>query len=432
MATNTRAIAAKVLGEVLTGKSLNQVLPPALDRVPLRDRGLLQQLCYGTLRQEPQLQAVLKQVLGKPLKDKDADIQGLLLCGLYQLQHTRIPDHAAVGETVGATKTLKKPWARGMVNAILRRFQREGVQLLTNLDDAAATSHPRWLYQSLQQQWPENLTAILDANNSQPPMTLRVNSARLSREACLEKLAAADIEACAGELGPHAIYLSQAVDVSSLPGFDLGELSIQDESAQLAAMVLDASPGDRVLDACAAPGGKSCHILELQPELEELVAADIDHSRLERVEQNLERLALRATIIATDAAKPDAGLATESFDRILVDAPCSATGVIRRHPDVKLLRRESDIAQMAAQQLDIITGLWPLLKRGGSLLYATCSVLKEENDEVVEEFLSQQPDAQLGVIDANWGTATVTGRQVLPQEDGPDGLFYARLRKTAV
>ncbi len=431
MPLEARAAAATALGDVLAGQSLNQVLPPLLSRVGERDRGLVQQLCYGTLRHAPRLQALLQQLLSKPLRDKDRDIQGLLLCGLYQLDDMRIPDHAAVAATVGATRSLRKNWAKGVTNAVLRRYLREREELLAGLDEAALASHPGWLLQLLRQQWPDAADDIVQSNNEQPPMTLRVNARRTSRETALQNLAREGVEASAGNISPQAIRLVQAREVLDIPGFSAGHLSVQDEAAQVAALLLEAAPGDRVLDACAAPGGKTCHILELQTQLKELVAMDLDEQRLARVGENLQRLGLQATLVAADAAAPPAQLALESFDRILVDAPCSATGVIRRHPDVKLLRRETDIQTMAQQQLRILQGLWPLLRRGGRLLYATCSVLDEENSQVVARFLQTQADARLGQTRADWGLPVKCGRQLLPTPGGTDGLFYALLYKQA-
>ena len=430
MAMATRAAAARVLADVLAGKSLNQALPPRLEQVNPRDRGLLRQLCYGSLRLAPRLLAMLDQMLDKPLKAKDRDLQGLLLCGLYQLDATRIPDHAAVDATVAATRDLKKQWARGMTNAILRRYQRQREQLAANLDEAAALSHPRWLYRALQRQWPQAAAAIIHANNSQPPMTLRVNARKVTRQDYLRQLAGQGIEAAAGTLCADAVRLASPCDVADLPGFADGLASVQDEAAQMAATLLDAQPGDRVLDGCAAPGGKTCHLLERQPAVAELVAMDIDEGRLHRLRENLARLGLSARVVAGDGAHPPAALRAGSFDRILVDAPCSATGVIRRHPDVKLLRRATDIPQLAAHQLAILQGLWPLLKPGGVLLYVTCSLLDEENSGVVARFLDAQSTAQSLTPALAWGAATAHGRQLLPQADGPDGLFYALLQKT--
>ena len=260
-------------------------------------------------------------------------------------------------------------------------------------------------------------------------MSLRVNSRALTAGAYLEKLLTAGIAASAGQLCPQGIRLELPLDVNALPGFTEGEVSVQDEAAQLAAILLEAQAEDRVLDACSAPGGKACHILELQPALGELVAADVDGLRLEKVRENLDRLKLKATLLTVDAAAPAGFIAPASFDRILVDAPCSASGVIRRHPDVKVLRRPEDIESMAAQQLAILMGLWPALKPGGLLLYATCSIFDEENSQVVEKFLRQQPDAGHEIPAGSWGEVASYGRQLLPSDDGPDGLFYSFLRK---
>ena len=429
MNTDVRAAAARVVAAVLGGMSLNRVLPGKLKEVSERDRALLQQLSYGTLRQGPRLDAILKQLLDKPLRDKDRDVRGLLLCGLYQLDSTRVPDHAAVAATVDATRALKKHWAKGMTNAVLRRYLREREQLTEALDQAAAACHPTWLFQTILKQWPAAAAGIIDANNQQPPMTLRVNLNQVSRGDYLASLEGLGIAAKAGSLSNHAIQLATPIDVWDLPGFSSGTVSVQDEAAQMAALLLQAQAGERVLDACAAPGGKACHILELQPQLGELVAMDIDTLRLQKVSDNLTRLGLTATLVTGYAIEPPASLAAASFDRILVDAPCSASGVIRRHPDVKLLRRESDIALLADQQLRILQGLWPLLKSGGSLLYATCSIIDEENSQVVQRFLTAQSDAVPSSLEMP-GSGTVTvGHQLLPSAGGTDGLFYATLKK---
>ena len=429
MPLDCRVAAARVLAQVLGGSSLNSAMPPLLTQVPPRDRGLLQQLCYGTLRQQPRLQALLSPLLAKPLKERDRDLQALMLLGLYQLEDTRIPPHAAVSATVAATRGLRKQWARGLVNAVLRRYQRERESLCSALDEAAAAAHPRWLHQALWQQWGEAAGSIIEANNRQPPMSLRVNLGLNSRDEYLASLRAAQIEARPGGLAPEGVRLAQPLDVAALPGFEAGLASVQDEAAQLAAHLLGTAPGERVLDACAAPGGKTCHILELQPRLAQLVAMDLEPRRLERVAENLARLGLRAELLCADAAAPPPELTAGGFDRILVDAPCSASGVIRRHPDVKLLRREGDIPALAQQQLRILRGLWPLLGPGGTMLYATCSVLEEENSRVVQAFLQQCPEAQLRLPDASWGVPRSHGRQLLPDPAGADGLFYALLYK---
>jgi len=429
MPLDSRAAAATVVGRVLGGRSLDRALPAALELVAQRDRGFVQQLCYGTLRQAPRLQRLLEQLLDRPLRDRDRDLHGLLLVGLYQLTGTRVPDHAAVAATVAATRALQKHWARGLTNAVLRRFLRERDALVAALDPAAANAHPHWLYHRLREQWPDHLPAIVEAGTKQPPMTLRVNALRQSREAYLVRLADCGLAASPGALADTAVYLADAVDVDALPGFAEGAVSVQDEAAQLAANLLGAGPGERLLDACAAPGGKTCHLLEVQPALAELVAMDVDGTRLARVRDNLKRLDYKATVIAADAAAPPAEFGATGFDRILVDAPCSASGVLRRHPDVKLLRRESDIAQLAARQLDILRGLWPLLRPGGCLLYVTCSILQEENSAVIRDFQRQHDNARIETPDVDWGVPVDGGRQLLPAAGGPDGLFYSLLRR---
>lgn len=430
MAGDCRAAAARVLARVAAGQSLNQALPEQLPSVAPRDTALLRELCYGTLRLWPRLEGLAGQLLDKPLRGKDRDVYALILLGLYQLGETRVPDHAAVASTVGATRSLGKGWARGLVNAVLRRYLRERDALEAALTGAAIAAHPPWLMKRLLREF-DQADALIAANNSRPPMTLRVNLSRIDREAYLQSLQEAGIAARPGTLADSALYLAEPVDVGLLPGWEAGLVSVQDEAAQLAASVLDPRPGERILDACAAPGGKSCHLLERQPEVAELVALDIDEERLLRVRENLARLQLEATALAGDGSRPPAALAAASFDAILADAPCSASGVIRRHPDVKLLRRASDITQLAAQQLAILQGLWPLLKPGGRLLYVTCSVLEEENSAVVGRFLELQEDARESGTAIPWGEPREHGRQLAPRTNGPDGLYFALLEKRA-
>jgi len=430
MTTDTRAAAALAIAGVLEGGSLNQLLPAALETVGARDRGLLQQLCYGTLRYYPRLQPQLRQLLSKPLKTRDRDIEALLLLGLYQLEETRVPDHAAVAATVAATKALNKTWAKGLCNAVLRSYLRQRQDLPGKLSPAALAAHPDWLFDALQRDWPAQAAAIVAANNEQPPMVLRVNRQHGSRDDYLTALAAAGIAASAGRLAPESIYLQQAVDVAALPGFAAGWASVQDEAAQLAAQLLAPRAGERVLDACAAPGGKACHLLELEPSIV-LTAMDIDASRLQRIQDNLQRLSLRAEVLQGNATAPPAALLERRFDRILVDAPCSASGVIRRHPDVKLLRREDDIPALAAQQLWILQGLWPLLQPGGTLLYVTCSVLEAENSAVVARFLEATGDAALQPLTVP-GEQRSHGVQLLPVSGGTDGLFFSLLLRRRI
>ncbi|WP_163830696.1 16S rRNA (cytosine(967)-C(5))-methyltransferase RsmB [Spartinivicinus ruber] len=428
-----RMVAAKAIKEVINqGQSLSQILPQFSQQVAPRDRSLLQELCYGTLRWYFRLSSCSKQLLEKPLKSKDADIFALILLGLYQLVYTRVPAHAAISETVSACQTLKKNWAKGLVNGVLRQFQRQQQQLLEQADltPETLTSHPDWLRELLVHHWPDHWQQIIEANNSHPPMTLRVNLNKTTREEFINRCDQANIETTPCRFAQSAVTLKQPTPVQQIPGFNEGLVSVQDEAAQLSATLLDLQPGQRVLDACAAPGGKTCHILEMEPELAEVIALDLDSQRLSKVKENLHRLDLNCQVIAGDASKPFSWWDGREFDRILLDAPCSATGVIRRHPDIKVLRRPEDIDNLAETQHSILSSLWQLLKPGGRLVYATCSVIPEENAEVVLNFLENHADAALSPINANWGIETGTGRQLLPQVEGQDGFFYACLLKT--
>lgn len=425
-----RALAATALAAVAGhGQSLGFHLSRAENDVKPRDRALLRELCYGTLRWHPQLSALIKPLLQKPLKERDTDLHQLLLVGAYQLLYTRIPDHAALAATVEACRALGKTWATGLVNGVLRTLQREHEIRLAQLSPAAQVAHPEWLWQRLQNDWPEQAAEIFAANNQHPPMCLRVNTRQSPRAEYQRQLTGRGIEATPCAWAETGLRLANPIDVFELPGFAEGAVSVQDEAAQLAAPLLDLQPGQRVLDACCAPGGKTGHILEAQPQLAALWALDSDAARLTRVAENLARLGLTAHLLAGDARTPAAWWDGELFDRILLDAPCSGTGVIRRHPDIKLLRTAADISQFAQLQAELLRALWPLLTVGGVLVYATCSVLPEENTDVVSAFLRDTPDASEWAIADAWGLPQTAGRQLLPQTDGSDGFFYARLRK---
>lgn len=432
---NPRLAAARALTAVLSGKaSLGSSLPPQLDKVEHHDRALAQDLAFGAARWQPRLQLLAEKLLEKPFKAADKDVEALLLVGLYQLLHSRIPEHAAISETVGCAGALKKPWAKGLLNAVLRRAQREHEALLAELDrdPVLHTAHPRWLQKSLKAHWPEHWQAICAANNAHPPLILRVNRRHGSRDDYLVELRAAGIEAAPCDFSRDGVRLLQPCDVTSLPGFSEGRVSVQDEAAQLAAELLELAPGQRVLDACAAPGGKTCHLLEVEPRLAEVVAVDLEAKRLARVRENLERLQLEATLIAADGRDTGAWWDGQAFQRILLDAPCSATGVIRRHPDIKLTRKAEDIPALATLQGELLDALWPTLAPGGILLYATCSVLPTENSDTIAAFLARTTDAQELAIAGEFGLQPEHGRQLLPQLDGHDGFYYAKLIKTAV
>lgn len=400
-----------------------------LPKVKEQDRGLCQQLCYGVLRIQPTLSFISQQLLKKPFKSKDADIGALLLCGLYQLRDMRTPAHAAISETVNAAKSLGKNWATGLLNACLRNYQRQQPQLEEKLQQAASArdAHPEWLLNQYQQDWPENWQQVVQANNQQPPMMLRVNQQQTTVSSYLQKLNDHDIAAEALPQCQHGVLLTKACDVSLLPGFDNGMVSVQDGAAQLVTDILDIKPGQRILDACAAPGGKSCHILETEPS-NALIALDISAERLKQIEQNTTRLKLPAQLIAADAADTNNWWDGELFDRILIDAPCSGSGVIRRHPDIKLLRRPEDIYTLAVTQQALLDKLWPLLKADGLMVYTTCSAFKQENEQQIDGFLQRHPDAEEVRLSQAPATARPFGYQRLPGDDVMDGFYYACLR----
>lgn len=424
---NSRAVAADVLVAVIQERqSLSPCLENAISDLEKQgDRAFVQAICYGVLRWYWRLEHILGQLTRKPIKD--ARVRMLALLGLYQLRYMRVKPHAAVSETVSAASA----WAKPLLNGILRSYQREESRLeqTADNDEVSANAHPRWLIERLRRDWPAACQDILAANNEPPPLTLRVNRLRQTRDTCLTQLAEQGITAHANAVCPSAITLDQPVPVEAIPGFRQGNLSVQDAAAQFAAELLQLYPGQRVLDVCAAPGGKTAHILEVCPELAELVAVDISDERLQRVQNNLDRIGLKAQLQAGDASSPESWWNGQPFDRILVDAPCSATGVIRRHPDIKLLRQPEDIPSLARAQRRILEVIWPLLTPDGVLVYATCSVLREENEDVIGHFLANHADAVETPLLAEWGQASRHGRQILPGELNMDGFYYARLQK---
>jgi 16S rRNA (cytosine967-C5)-methyltransferase len=412
---------------VRDGRNLPDALEGVLKGVTAeRDRALAQAMAYGVLRWYWRLDWLLSQLLQTPLKKRDSDIQTSLQLGLYQILEMRIPDHAAVAETVNLADQLKKTWAKKLINGVLRNFLRQRETLLARMQEhtVARTAHPTWLLKQLQQDWPQHWEGITAANNTNPPMTLRVNAAQYERPTYLARLAESGIEASVAPHTESGLTLVEPVATECLPGFNEGAVSVQDAAAQLAAQLLDAQPEDQVLDACAAPGGKTAHILERQPRL-----ANLSPARLLRVDENLQRLGLNATSVAGDARRPTTWWDQKPFDRILLDAPCSASGVIRRHPDIKLLRRADDLPPLVQLQVQILNALWPLLKSGGMLLYVTCSVLQQENSQQIQRFLATHTDARLIPISATWGHNQLAGRQILPGEDEMDGFFYACIHK---
>lgn len=432
MKPDVRAAAARVLAQVVdTGRSLSDVLPSFQATFnDTRDAALLAELVYGTARWYYRLDALLLKLLRKPLKSRDTDLRCLLLAGLYQLDRLALPQRVAVHETVQAVRALDKEWARALVNAVLRNFQRERERLEAAVaDDAVARyAHPAWLIGQLQSDWPAAWQEILAGNNARPPFSLRVNRQRLTRDEYLELLAERGMAAEPLAHAPQGVRLATPLPVEAVPGFTQGDVSVQDGAAQLAAGLLGAEPGQRVLDVCAAPGGKTAHILESVPDAR-VTAVDIDAARLERIAGNLARLGLHAGLVAGDAGRPADWWDGRPFDRILVDVPCSATGVIRRHPDIKLLRREGDIARLVERQSGILDAVWPLLAPGGMLLYCTCSVLAAENTVQVGRFLERHGEAAGVPIAADWGHVCDQGRQVFPGEDAMDGFYFACVHK---
>jgi 16S rRNA (cytosine967-C5)-methyltransferase len=431
-AKRPRLAAAGVIAKVLyQGRSLSALLPPVLASLSPTDRALAQELCYGTLRWQPRLEYLLARLMQKPLKARDNDLHTLLLVGLYQLGFLSMGAHAAVSETVAETEHMGKGWAKGLVNGILRTYQREQERLAKEIDknEAARYAHPAWLVERIRAAWPHHWEAVLEANNRRPPFTLRVNQARITRESYLSKLQDAGLSAHASPHTSAAVTLEAPLPVDKLPGFSQGEVSVQDGAAQLAAELLDPREGEHILDACAAPGGKTGHLLERGGDIE-LEAIDRDEARLLRIHENLDRLGLSAQIRAADLGAPDQWWDGRPYDRVLLDAPCSATGVIRRHPDIKILRRQEDISALVTEQARLLDALWPLLRGGGMLLYATCSILPEENALQILQFLSRHADAEERPIEAAWGHAQSTGRQILPGEDDMDGFYYACIVKT--
>ncbi|MFT7221183.1 MAG: 16S rRNA (cytosine967-C5)-methyltransferase [Candidatus Azotimanducaceae bacterium] len=393
---------------------------------------LVQQICYGSIRHYYFYDAVIDQLVTKKLPDKHSDIRLIMLTGLYSFDHLHRPEYTSVNQAVEAVNELEKSWAKGLVNAILRRYGREKDALTTKVmtsNEAAATHHPLWMMKLIRADWPDK-PEIFDNNNQQAPMTLRVNQQKISRDAYLETLANENIKARAGSASPNAIVLGQPLPVTALPGFAEGLVSVQDEAPQLAPYLMDLKPGLTVLDACAAPGGKTCHIMECSPETD-LTAIDWDKKRINRISENLSRLSLKATVVNQRVEEFE----TETgFDRVLLDVPCSATGIIRRHPDIKILRTKSDIDKLAAIQSELIDKAFDLLKEGGELLYSTCSILQRENDGVISEFLKRR-DCELVELPFIGETSSVTrtgfGLQYFPTQHDHDGFYYAAVRKTA-
>ncbi len=423
---NIRAAAAECLHQVLTlNKSLQDALPAALQDQPERDKAWLQQMVYGVLRNLPLLQFWLNQLLSKPLKNKQKVVEQLIMLGFYQIAFSRVSQHAAVSETVEACKQLKQIPLKGLVNGILRNFIRDSIQDQLPDDPRIKAGLPKWLYNKLQIAYPHDFDDIVAAQQSQPPIWLRINLAKTNSQEFIEALGNAQIDFAASTGQPWQIKLLSSQPIEKLPGYDQGWFSVQDAAAQLAAIHLDPQPGDNVLDACAAPGGKTAHIFERQPELGSCLALDSSEKRLQRLRENLARLGHTPLVVSGDAASPKQWWDGQPFQRILLDAPCSATGIIRRHPDIPWLRKADDIRQLVELQKRILDQLWEALAPGGVFVYATCSILPEENRDQIEAFLQRHSDAEQIPLHPE----QKFGQQIIPGENDMDGFYYAKLVK---
>jgi 16S rRNA (cytosine967-C5)-methyltransferase len=399
-----------------------------------RDRALSKHLSYGVLRWLGSLEWIAGKLLSRPLKSRDKDVNRLIWIGLLQLWKDGGAEHAAVNETAECARSLGKPWAVGLVNAVLRRFQREQEKLVASLIDSPMRfAHPPWLLAQLQLDWPDEWPAIVAENNCAAALWLRINRAHPEQGEITRRLEEAGFSVTLHPFAPDALSISPAAAVSDIPGFRDGVLSVQDPAAQLAVDLLSLETGHRVLDACAAPGGKTCHILERYPALD-LTAVELSETRLQRIRENTDRLGLEAAnhlhLVTADATATDSWWDGQPFDRILLDSPCTATGVIRRHPEIKWLRSTQQVDDAVRLQERLLARLWPLLKPGGILVYATCSVLNRENGDQINHFLFAHDDAEAVPIDQPWGRESGCGRQILPGEAGMDGFFYACLHKT--
>ena len=430
---SSRLIAIQIIEEVLEKKI---PLKSAINNNKLflkikKDRGLIKEILYGTFRWYIQLEYIQNQLIDKPIKKKDSLLKYLIIIGLYQLKFMRIPNHAVVSETVSTCEEMQMTWAKGLVNAVLRSYIRESKNLdcLSKKNKIVEFSHPKWLIDMIEHDWPDDWEKIIAANNVHPPMYLRVNQNKNNRSEYLIKLKKAGIAADIAKYCNNGILLENPVNIEKLPGFDSGEVSIQDLSAQLAVELLDLKSNQNILDACAAPGGKSAHILESECTLKNFIAVEKEKKRAEKLYSTFKRLQLQGIIKVNNVLHTSKWWDGEKFDRILLDAPCSATGVIRRNPDIKLLKTSSEISKINKLQMEIIEVLWGLLKNNGLLLYVTCSILKNENCNLIKKFLEKHPECRIKPIISKWGLETNYGRQILPGQDNMDGFFYACLEK---
>lgn len=431
MSPDARALAATALAEVaLRGASLRDMLERYAPKLPdPRDRSLLTALLNNGARWWLRYDAALDGLLEQPLRHKEPAVHALLVLGLVQLEVMHMNDYAAVASSVEATRALRRPRLAGLVNAVLRRWQRERERRIAALDAQPQTrhAHPAWLADALRHDWPAQAESIMAADNAEAPLMLRANRRFGTRAALLARLEQAGLAVTAHPWLADALILPHSVDVTRLPGFAEGAFAVQDGAAQVAADLAEPRDGLRVLDACAAPGGKACHLLE-RARLE-LTALEFDRARAARIRENLARLRLDARVVIGDAGAPQDWWDGRPYDRILVDAPCSASGVLRRRPDVRLHRRASDIAPLCEQQRRIVGALWPLLAPGGLLIYVTCSLLRRENEDTIGALLRDQADARERRFTLPVGQATAVGWQILPGDDDLDGMYYAVVQK---
>jgi 16S rRNA (cytosine967-C5)-methyltransferase len=437
-AASARSLSAHAVARVLReGVTLDAALKDALIGADPKLFAAVRSLSFGAVRGYFRHEAILAKLLSQPVRSLDFLVRALLSVALYELEDERTPEYAVVDAAVQTAKATDAARASGLINAVLRRYLRERKALDVEIARKPATRHaaPIWLADRFRADWPVRWTQLLAASDSQAPMWLRVNSRQATTASYLEELAAAGIAARAEERVPYALVLDEPRDVNELPGFAQGKVSVQDLGAQCVAFPLGLAPGQRLLDACAAPGGKTALIAEREPNLSSLVAVDIDPHRLARVRENLSRGHLSAEVVAGDSAQPEKWWHGEPFDRILLDAPCSGLGVIRRHPDIRLRKSPSDIDKLPALQSRLLKASWNLLKPGGRLVYVTCTVTRAENHNVIAGFLAGTPSAAVVPAETwegwpNFGEADEFGRQILPGEAGADGFYYAALTKT--
>ncbi len=427
---NTRAAAARICWQIIDqGRSLDAAMADYIEtqQPSPQDKGFVQEVVYGVCRWHGELEQVAKSFLRNPIRKKDRIVHFLLLVGLYQLRYLETANHAAVAETVQACKQVNKVWAKKLLNGCLRNYQRNPV----DVSDPITLSHPKWLQEQLSQAWPNHSLAIMHANNQRPPMCIRVNAMKHSRDDYLQQLNEHDIQS---EKDPHSrdgIILNKPVGVTKLPDFAHGSCSVQDTAAQQAAEFLQLAPKQAVLDACAAPGGKTAHILERLNNDGLVHALDVSEQRCEQLTSTLQRLQLNAGIYTADASTPPSWPVPEDgYDRILIDAPCSGLGVIRRHPDIKHHRKPSDITQLSNIQTALLENLWQHLKPGGLLLYMTCSVLPVENEQQVKRFVESNNNAIVMNIEHPCALSQKYGVQTLPGVHSMDGFYYSLLKKS--